>query len=72
MLETRQPVGQGPDLSNALFDISRKIDALDPDSDAAKFLHVGMMRTHNRTATALAEAIRALEACLHTLGATPR
>lgn len=29
MLETRQPVGQGPDLSNALFDISRKIDALD-------------------------------------------
>ncbi|MBS7707180.1 M28 family peptidase [Chelatococcus asaccharovorans] len=50
----------------------RQFATLDPDSDAAKFLHVGMMRAHNRTATALAEAIRAIEACLHTLGATAR
>ena len=48
----------------------RQFAGLDPDSDAAKFLHVGMMRAHNRTATALAEAIEAIETCLQRLGAT--
>ncbi|CAH1694289.1 Peptidase M28-like protein [Hyphomicrobiales bacterium] len=48
----------------------RQFAALDPESDAARFLHVGMMRAHNRTALALADAIRAIETCLHTLRAT--
>lgn len=41
--------------------------ALDPESDEAKFLHVGMMRAHNRVAVALADAINALEGCLARL-----
>ena len=35
----------------------RRFASLDPESDEAKFLHVGMMRAHNRVAVALADAI---------------
>ncbi|WP_262032182.1 M28 family peptidase [Microvirga sp. Mcv34] len=48
----------------------RRFATLDPESDAAKFLHVGMMRAHNRVAVALADAIHAMETCLTRLNAT--
>jgi hypothetical protein len=48
----------------------RRFASLDPESDEAKFLHVGMMRAHNRVAVALADAIRAIETCLSRLEPT--
>jgi N-acetylated-alpha-linked acidic dipeptidase len=42
----------------------RGFAGLDPESDGARFLRVGMMRARNRVAAALAEAIAALESAL--------
>ncbi len=47
----------------------RRFAALDPESDEAKFLRVGMMRAHNRVAVALTDAINAIEVCFTHLEA---
>ena len=42
----------------------RQFGTLDPEGDDTKFLRVGMMRAHNRVATALTDAIHAIDGCL--------